>query len=155
MIYKVSRLNANFEYVDINKCSSCAFRSVFWLKNRLNKLHKLRKYMFYVWTSASFVEFWPCPVPHWISLGSAPDINSSIINSKGLLSTWRPHRKLADNLAHDVPLSETFAYYLFCALNVNHTMLRLGTSVNYMLSFVIHFISLFRLSCFFTESNYP
>ena len=33
---------------------------------------------------------------------------------KGLLSTWRPHRKSADILAHFLPTSETSALFLFC-----------------------------------------
>ena len=33
-----------------------------------------------------------------------------------LLSTWRPHRKSADILAHFLPTSEASALFLFCDL---------------------------------------
>ena len=46
-------------------------------------------------------------------------INSSKISSGGFLSTWRPNRKSAENLAHFVPLSELSATYLLCDIGFN------------------------------------
>jgi hypothetical protein len=40
-----------------------------------------------------------------------------------LLSTWRPHRKSADILAHFLPLSEPSALYLFCAITMLYPVL--------------------------------